>query len=121
MKKYIIYSIMLALFILPTVSHAAPSLAWDAVTVNQEGNPFDPGMEVTSYNVYRCGPSTSNCSKTTGTKIATVPAPNTTYDLASESFPQAYTVTASNVIGESESAIPVKAVPPDKPKNLKVQ
>ena len=96
----------------------ALSLTWDPVVNDADGQPL--ANPVTEYRLYQCGP-TANCTKANGTVIATIPAPAVTFNIDGQPIPQSYTVTAKNLIGESDSAIPVKVVPPDKPKNFKLQ
>jgi len=42
-----------------TSALAAPFLAWDPVTTGTDGEPLGLGQEVTSYRIYKCGPSAS--------------------------------------------------------------
>jgi len=97
---------------------AAPLLAWDAVTTGSDGLPLGPGLAVTEYRVYRCGPSaTGPCAAPDRVLVGTVPAPATQFDLAGQPVPQAYIATAVNKAGESLDSMKLKVVPPDFPKN----
>lgn len=108
----------------PTRPHpvlAAPFLAWDPVTTGTDGLPLGPGLEVTEYRVYRCGPSaTGPCSTPDRILAGTVPAPATQFDLAGQAVPQAFVATAVNKVGESADSLKFKVTPPDMPKNLRL-
>lgn len=101
------------------VTFGAPVLVWDPVTTDSTGASLEPGMEVTSYKVYRCGASLAGCA--TKTLVGTVAAPATQIDLAGESFPMVYVATAVNKVGESANSVAIKLTPTDVPKNLRVQ
>jgi len=101
---------------------AAPTLSWDTVTTATDGSTLGPGLEVKSYRVYRCAVNVNPCTKLAGTAIGTVPAavplvPNQSFDLAGQSFPSVYIVTATNIIAESAESDSIKATPADRPKN----
>ena len=116
--------ILLALLfagLLPVLAHAAPFLAWDPVTTGVDGEPLGAGQEVTSYRVYRCGPSASGpCVAPDRVLIGTVQAPTVEFNLAGHPVPQAFAVTAVNVVGESADSLKYKVTPPDFPKNLRL-
>ena len=116
--------ILLALLLaglLPVFVEAAPFLAWDPVTTGVGGEPLAAGQEVTSYRVYTCGPSASGpCAAPDRVLIGTIPAPTVQFDLAGQSVPQAFAVTAVNVVGESVDSLKYKVTPPDAPKNLRL-
>ena len=106
------------MLLLPVTGLAAPFLAWDAVTTDPQGLPLGPGLEVTSYKVYKCGTSVAGtCGAPDRLLIATVTAPTTQFDLSSQAFPQVYVVTAVNKVGESLDSIKFKVTPGDMPKN----
>lgn len=96
-------------------------LAWDPVTTGTDGSTLGPGLQVTEYRVYQCGPGIGNCSKTTGVLLEVVPSPTTQADIAGEPTPSTYVVTAVNVVGESADSVPFKVVKPDVPKNERLQ
>ena len=96
---------------------AAPILAWDAVTMGSDGLPLGSGLGVTEYRVYACGTSAAACTAPARTRIGTVLAPATQFDLAGQPVPHAYVVTAVNKAGESLDSVTLKVVPPDVPKN----
>ena len=114
--------ILLALLfagLLPALANAAPFLAWDPVTTGMDGEPLGAGQEVTSYRIYKCGPSASgSCAAPDRVLIGTIQAPAVEFDLAGQSVPQAFAVTAVNVVGESPDSLKYKVTPPDVPKNL---
>ena len=100
---------------------AAPFLAWDPVTTDATGAPLGPGLEVTSYRVYRCGTSVGGpCAAPDRVLAGTVLAPAAQFDLAGQPVPQAYAATAVNKAGESLDSLKLKVVPPDVPKNLRL-
>lgn len=109
----------IALALLVFSAQAAPILVWDPVTTDASGAPLGPGMEVTSYKVYRCGASLAGCA--TKTLVGTVAAPATQLDLAGEAFPMVYVATAVNRVSESANSVPIKLTPSDAPKNLRIQ
>ena len=97
---------------------AAPFLAWDAVTTDSQGVLLGPGLEVSSYRVYKCGTVVAGaCAAPDRLLIGTVNAPATQFDLAAQAFPQVYVVTAVNKAGESLDSLKFKVTPGDAPKN----
>ena len=116
--------ILLALLLaglLPALVEAAPFLAWDAVTTGTDGEPLGAGQEVTSYRVYTCGRSASGpCAAPDRVLIGTVQSPTVEFNLAGQSVPQGFAVTAVNVVGESADSLKYKVTPPDIPKNLRL-
>ena len=107
--------------VIATPAWAAPLLSWDAVTTGSDGSPLGTGLAVTTYNVYRCAMNVSPCTKVSGTKVATITAPTISYDLAGTPAPSNYVITAVNIVGESADSVPLKVLPPDVPKNPKIQ
>jgi len=113
--------LVLIAVLLATPAWAAPLLAWDAVTTDTTGAPLGPGLEVTSYKIYRCGTSTPGpCAAPDRVLAGTVAAPGTSFDLAGQAFPQVYVVTAVNKAGESLDSVKFKVTPGDAPKNLRL-
>ena len=103
-------------FAMATPAWAAPILAWDAVITDTTGAPLGPGLEVSSYRVYRCGTSLGGpCAAPDRVLVGT--ATSTQLDLAGEPFPQVYVVTAVNRAGESADSAKYKVTPPDAPRN----
>ena len=117
--------ILLALLfasLLPVFVEAAPFLMWDPVTTGVSGEPLSAGQDVTSYRIYKCGPSASGlCAAPDRALIGTVQAPAVEFNLAGQSVPQAFAITAVNAVGESADSVPYKVTPPDVPKNLRLQ
>ena len=111
----------LLLLLLPVAAEAAPLLVWDAVTTDVDGLPLGPGLEVTVYRVYGCGPGIGQCSKSTGTIAGTVVAPAVQFDLAGLPVPQVYFITAVNKAGESVESATLKVTPLSAPKNAQLQ
>jgi hypothetical protein len=112
---------MAMVLLIGTTVLAAPFLAWDAVMTDATGALLGPGLEVTSYRVYRCGTSASGpCAAPDRVLAGTVLAPSTQFDLASQPVPQAFVATAVNKAGESLDSVKLKVVPPDIPKNLRL-
>jgi hypothetical protein len=104
-----------------TLAVASPFLAWDPVTTGVDGVTLGVGQEVTSYRVYKCGTSASGpCAAPDRVLIGTVQAPTAQFDLAGQPVPQAFAVTAVNIVGESEDSLKYKVTPPDVPKNLRL-
>ena len=102
-----------------TPAWAAPILAWDAVTTATTGALLGPGLEVSSYRVYRCGTSMGGtCVVPDRVLVGTATA--TQLDLAGEPFPQVYVVTAVNRAGESADSAKFKVTPPAEPRNLRL-
>ncbi len=100
---------------------AAPFLAWDSVMMGSDGLPLGPGLEVTTYQVYRCGMAASGpCAAPDRMLAGTVTAPVTQFDLAIQPVPQAYVVTAVNKAGESADSVKLEVVLPDVPKSLRL-
>lgn len=99
---------------------AAPTLSWDPVTTGIDGQPLDPGLAVTEYRIYACGPGTGSCSRASATWVGATLAPATAFDLAGLPVPAVYLVTAVNPAGESADSLPAKVVPPDVPKHVRV-
>ena len=115
------YIVATALLLLATPAWAAPILAWDAVTTDTTGAPLGPGLEVSSYRVYKCGTSMGGaCVAPDRVLVGTATAPATQLDLAGQAFPQVYVVTAVNKVGESADSAKFKVTPPDAPKNLRL-
>ena len=100
---------------------AAPILAWGAVTTGSDGLPLDAGLEVTEYRVYQCLTGLGSCTLATATRVAVIPAPATALDLVGKTIPSAYVVTAVNKAGESSGSAALKVMPPDAPKNQRLQ
>ena len=116
--KTLIVGLSLGALLFTSPVHAAPILAWDAVTTGEDGLPLGSGLEVTAYKVYRCGPSAIGpCAAPDRGLIGTVTPPATSLDLAGQPLPQAYVVTATNKAAESVDSVKFKVVPPDAPKN----
>ena len=113
--------ILLIVLAVPIPVEAAPILTWDPVTTGMDGQSLGAGLEVTEYRVYQCGPGVGSCNRADATRIATVPAPTTQFDLGGQSVPRAYVVTAVNKAGESADSLPYKVTPPDVPKNVRLQ
>jgi len=104
-----------------TSALAAPFLAWDPVTTGTDGEPLGLGQEVTSYRIYKCGPSASGpCAAPDRVLIGSVQAPTVEFNLAGQPVPQAFAVTAVNIVGESADSLAFKVVPPDFPKTLRL-
>ena len=104
---------------LPAV--AAPILAWDAVTTDASGTPLVAGLEVMSYNVYRCGTGMGGaCAAPDRLLVGIIAAPAVQIDLAGQSFPQVYVVTAVNRAGESLDSAKFKVTPAAEPRNLRL-
>ena len=116
--------ILLALLLaglLPVLADAAPFLAWDPVTTGEDGAPLGAGQEVSSYRIYKCGPAASGpCAAPDRVLIGTVQAPTVEFNLAGQSVPQAFAVTAVNIVAESADSLKYKVTPPDFPKNLRL-
>lgn len=93
-------------------------LAWDAVTLDVEGNPLSAEMAITEYRVYRCGTSVT-CTKDIGILVGT--STSTEFEITTQPLPSSYSVTAVNKAGESSSSLPLKVVPADKPKNPRLK
>ena len=111
--------VLLVVSALPAV--AAPILAWDAVTTDPTGVPLGPGLEVSSYRVYRCGTSMGGaCAAPERVLLGTAVAPATQIDLVGEPFPQVYVVTAVNRAGESLDSAKFKVTPAAEPRNLRL-
>jgi hypothetical protein len=111
---------LLCLLVAAPVS-AAPILAWGAVTTGSDGLPLDAGLEVTEYRVYQCLTGLGSCTLATATRVAVIPAPATSIDLVGKTIPSAYLVTAVNKAGESAGSGALKVMPPDAPKNQRLQ
>lgn len=110
--------LFLTLLLLAAPAWAGPFLAWDAVTTDPDGLPLGAGQEVTTYRVYKCGPSASGpCAAPDRVLVGTVAAPATQFDLAAQAVPQAFVVTAVNRVGESSDSIKLKVTPSGAPKN----
>ena len=110
---------LLLLFVSALPATAAPILAWDAVPTDVSGAPLGPGLEVSSYNVYRCGTGMGGaCAAPDRLLVGIIAAPAVQIDLAGQAFPQVYVVTAVNKAGESADSVKYKVTPPDAPKNL---
>jgi len=110
-----------ALLLLASPAFAAPLLSWDPVTTGSDGSLLGPGLEVTTYRVYRCGTAASGpCAAPDRVLAGTVTAPATQFDLAGQPVPQSYVATAVNKAGESLDSVKLKVVPPDIPKNLRL-
>lgn len=110
---------LVLLFVSALPATAAPILAWDAVTTDVSGAPLGPGLEVSSYNVYRCGTGMGGaCAAPDRLLVGIIAAPAVQIDLAGQAFPQVYVVTAVNKAGESADSVKYKVTPPDAPKNL---
>ena len=106
---------------LSSSASAAPLLAWDAVTTDPTGVPLGPGLEVSSYRVYRCGTSMGGaCAAPERVLLGTAVAPATQIDLMGEPFPQVYVVTAVNRAGESLDSAKFKVTPAAEPRNLRL-
>ena len=104
---------------------AAPTLSWDTVTTDTAGALLGPGLEVKTYTVYRCAVNVNPCTRAAGAAVGTVTAtapivPRQQLDLAGQTFPSVYVVTASNIIAESADSVSIKATPADRPKNLQL-
>ena len=117
----VLLGLLLLLLLAPVAAEAAPTLLWDAVTTDVDGLPLGPGLEVTSYRVYACGPGIGQCSKATGTVAGTVAAPATQLDLAGLPVPQVYFITAVNKAGESVESATLKVTPSSAPKNVRLE
>lgn len=121
-RSQIITSFLLGGLLLAALpAMAAPILAWDAVTTGSDGLPLDAGLGVTEYHVYQCVTNIGNCTLATAIRVAVIPAPATSLDLVGKTVPSAYLVTAVNVVGESAGSASIKVVPPDVPKNQRLQ
>ena len=113
-----------AILLCASPAFAAPLLAWDAVTTGSDGLPLDPGLQVLEYYVYQCTTGIGSCTKAGATRVSVVVAPATPtvqFDLVGQPVPAAYLVTAVNIVQESGVSIPLKVVPPDIPKNVKLR
>lgn len=104
---------------------AGPTLSWDTVTVDPAGVALPAGQQVKSYTVYRCPTNVNPCVKAQGTVVGTVTAtvplvPRQSLDLAGQSFPANFMVTATNIIAESTESGSIKATPADRPKNQSI-
>ena len=118
MRQVSLWMIVIGLLVMVGPVSAAPILAWDAVTTDEAGQPLGAGLGVTTYRVYRCGPSaTGPCAAPDRALIGTVLAPATSLDLVGQPMPQAYVVTAVNKAAESVDSVKLKLVPPDAPRN----
>jgi hypothetical protein len=125
MKRIAAVLAILALAFAPQYAMAAPTLSWDTVTTGVDGLPLANGMEVKSYEVYRCPVNAAPCTIANSTKIGSVPAaspvvPRQSFDLVGQPFPTNLMVTAVNIIGESLPSDTAKAVPGDRPKNVRI-
>jgi hypothetical protein len=122
MRRLLIVIGVMGVLLIGASASAAPILGWDAVTTGEDGLPLGSGLEVTAYKVYRCGPSaTGPCLAPDRVLVGTVIPPATSLDLAGQPLPQAYVVTATNKAAESVDSVKYKVVPPDAPKNQRLQ
>lgn len=117
---------LIVLLLVATPAFAGPTLSWDTVTTDTTGAALPPGQEVKSYSVYRCPTNVNPCVKAQATLVSTVTAttpipPKQSLDLAGQSFPAVFMVTASNIIAESVESSSIKATPADRPKNPVIQ
>ena len=121
MKPVLLLLLCVFGFAVATPAWAAPILAWDAVTTDTTGAPLGPGLEVSSYRVYRCGTSLGGpCAAPDRVLVGTATTPATQLDLAGEPFPQVYVVTAVNRAGESLDSAKFKVTPAAEPRNLRL-
>ena len=121
MKQVIGWWVLFMGCLLTAPASAAPILAWDPVTTDATGLPLDPGMEVLEYRVYQCVTNLGSCTLATAVRVAVIPAPATQLDIGGKTIPSAYFVTATNKAGDSAVSKTIKVVPPDVPKNPRLQ
>ena len=117
--------LVVVLLLLPAVASAAPTLSWDTVTTDTTGAALGSGLEIKSYDVYRCPVNVNPCTAAAGTKIGSVTAaspivPRQSLDLAGQASPANFCVVAVNIIAPSAESLTLKATPGDRPKNVQV-